>query len=232
MKFFVLTPLLVIAIACEVSAQVSRSKGRPDLPGTLLFEFGFNQPQGAPADFNTGFWGSRSVNVYYQYPVKLPILKSKFSIVPGFGLGLDRFKFINNNTLTYESGDLVMSKINLDITKSQFITNYVDVPIELRYSRNPGDPNRTFKAAIGFRAGLLLNAFTKIRYDDDGTTAKEKTKRDWELNTYRYSMYGKIGVGNFSVFTYYNMSTLFKTDQGPDSSSINNLAIGISLAGF
>jgi hypothetical protein len=231
MKYILFTFLSILLMARQASGQASK-RGRPDLPGTLLLEFGFNQPQGEPSEFSTGLWGSRSVNVYYQYPVKLPILKSKFSIVPGFGLGLDRFKFTNNNTLTYESGDLVMSRINLDITKSQFITNYVDLPVELRYTRNPGDPNRTFKAAIGFRAGLLLNAFTKLRYDDDGTVVKEKVKRDWELNTYRYGMYGKIGIGNFSVFTYYNMSTLFKTDRGPEESNINNLTFGISLAGF
>jgi Outer membrane protein beta-barrel domain len=210
-----------------------KSKGRPDLPGTFLLELGFNFPQTAPDKFDASFFGSRTFNVYYQHDIRIPILKSKFRIAPGIGFGFDRFKFNSNYTIAYESGDLTMSRINLDITKSQFITNYIDVPIELKYTKNPSNPDRSFKIAAGFRAGLLLNAFTKIKYDvENQGTYKDKSRNNWNVNTYRYGFYGKVGVGNFSFFGYYNMSTLFKNEEGPDESSINNLTVGISLAGF
>lgn len=208
------------------------SKGRPDLPGTLLLELGVNIPNQEAENFNTAGWGSRTFNLYYQYHIQLPIFNNKISVVPGIGFGFDRFKFSNNYTITYESGDLTMSKIGLDISKSQFITNYFDVPVELMYTKKVDDPNRSFKISLGFRTGVLMDAFSKIRYTDDGTEIKAKTKQGWDVNTIRYGPYAKAGFGNFSLFAYSNISTLFKADQGPDDSNMNTLTFGISIGGF
>jgi hypothetical protein len=215
-----------------VAAQTKSTKGRPDVPGTLLLELGFNLASQTPEDFKTAALGSRTLNVYYQYPIQLPIFQKKISIVPGIGFGFDRYKFSNNYTLTYESGDLTMSKMGLAISKSQFITNYFDVPIEIMYTKKVDDPNRSLKVSLGFRTGVLMNAFTKIQYNDDGTAIKLKTKQGWDVNTLRYGPYAKVGFGNLSLFTYSNMSTLFKTDKGPDENNINTLTVGISLGGF
>lgn len=206
--------------------------GRPDIPGTFLAELGFNMPLGASDDFDAGFFGSRTINIYYQYDI--PLFESRFVFSPGIGFGLDRFKFKNNYTMDYESGTdvLIMTKSELDISKSQLITDYLDVPIELRYINNPSNPSGSFKVAVGFRAGVLFSSFTKIKYKEDSETIKEKTKRNWNLNNFRYGVYGKIGVGNVSLFGYYNLSTLFKNGEGPDGKDINNLTFGISFAVF
>lgn len=226
--------LLIISVTLYSFALTAQTtnKGRPDLPGTLLLEVGVNIPSQEPEDFKTAALGSRTFNLYYQYHIQLPIFQNKISLVPGIGLGFDRFKFSNNYTITYESGDLTMSKMGLDISKSQFITNYLDVPIELMYTKKVDDPNRSFKLSLGFRTGILLNAFSKIQYNDDGTEIKLKTKQDWDVNTLRYGPYAKVGFGNFSLFAYSNMSTLFKPDKGPDDSNINTLTFGISIGGF
>jgi hypothetical protein len=227
--------LLLLHASLNLSAQDKKDlPKRPDLPGTFLIELGFNRPQDAPDNFDYGFWGSRTMNVYYQYDFTLPFLKSKFTLSPAIGLGMDRYKFTNNYTLEYESGtnDLVMNDTELDIKKSQLITNYLDMPIELRYTKNPVDPSRSFKIAIGFRAGILISSFTKLKYDAESEIIKEKIRRDWNLNDYRYGVYGKIGVGNVNLFGYYNSSTLFETGEGPDGRDINNVTIGISLGGF
>jgi hypothetical protein len=229
MKKNILT-LSLIFITFNLLAQTAKPKTRPDLPGTFLVEFGFNRAQDTPDKFSTGFWGSRTVNLYYQYDLR--ILKSRFSLVPGLGLGMERYKFKNNYTLGYEGDVLTMDKTSLNIKKSQLITNYLDVPIELRYTSNPENPNRSFKMAAGFRAGLLISSFTKLKYDDDDETIKVKTRRDWNLNPYRYGIYGKIGTGNFNIFWYQNLSTLFKAGKGPDEHDINTATFGISIGGF
>ena len=37
---------------------------RPDIPGSIMLEFGFNFKNGStPADFKKGFWGSRTLNI-------------------------------------------------------------------------------------------------------------------------------------------------------------------------
>src|SRR4051812_8429417 len=64
---------------------------RPDIPGSFIVELGINIKNGiTPPDFQHGFWGSRTMNFYYQYPIRL--FKSNFSINPGIGLSLERWK--------------------------------------------------------------------------------------------------------------------------------------------
>lgn len=230
--------LLLLFICITVSWSVfgqehEQREGQPDLPGTFLLEFGSTSPQNAPDNFDTGLWGSRTFNIYYQYDITIPVFKKHFSLAPGIGLGLDRFKFTNNYAIAFESGNLTMSKMGLDITKSQFVTNYFDIPIELKYTKNPEDPRRSLKVSVGFRGGVLINAYTKISYtDDEGSEIRDKSRRDWNVNTFRYGAYGKIGVGNFSLFAYSNISTLFESENGPDKSNINTLTFGLSFAGF
>jgi hypothetical protein len=47
--------------------------------------------------WNQGLWGSRTVNVYYQYPIRFG--RTKFSFNPGIGLSMERWKFTNGAML-------------------------------------------------------------------------------------------------------------------------------------
>lgn len=230
-------PLLLVTLVAlnypMFSQTPENSGGYPDLPGTFVLEWGFNGTRDTPKNFSTALLGSRTINIYYQHPFKIPILKNKLSFVPGFGVGLDQFKLTTGRTLAFESGSLTMSKMELDISKSKLNANYFDIPIEIRYTSNPDDPKRSFNLSLGFRTGTLMSSYTKIVYDDDeGEKVKDKRKRDWNLSKFRYGIYGKIGFGNFTFFTYSNVSTLFRSGKGPDDHDVSTVTFGISLASF
>lgn len=247
MKKILVFSLSLIALSISVLAQEStptaqKRFARPNIPGTFTVELGINRGVNRPEKFMLYFWGSRSLNIYYQYDMR--ILKSKFSFHPGVGFGLDRYRFRNGYVLGYDQGVLAM-QTTLDyrtdisrLKKSQLITNYLDVPLELRFSANPDDPSRSFKFSVGGRVGYLFSAHTKVKFtDDDGNKVKIKEKQDFNLNRFRYGVYAKIGGGNFSVMGYYNLSTVFKSGQGPvfgtnDPTEMNNFTIGISLSSF
>ncbi|MCI0752132.1 MAG: PorT family protein [Flammeovirgaceae bacterium] len=210
-------------------------KGRPNIPGTFLIDIGVNAPSNKPSDFDIGFWGSRTLNLYYQYDMQIG--KSKFSFHPGIGIGFERFKFSDDKTIGYDdfSGDtLKMVDTGLpSIRKSQLIANYLDIPLELRFSTNPYDPSRSFKVAVGVRGGVLVDSFTKVKYKEDGEMKKIKNKENYNLNPIRYGVHMRIGVGNFNFFTYYNLSTLFEEkDLGLQKKGMSNITMGFSLAGF
>jgi hypothetical protein len=236
---------LLIALSYGATAQSKETGkkryGRPDLPGTFVMELGFNRGIGAPSNFSLGLLGSRTLNIYYQYDIR--ILKSRFSLVPGIGFSLERFKFKNNGVLAYNSAasDSLQIVTALQagvpgLKKSQLITNYLDIPVEIRYSSNPDDPGRSFKLSAGARIGYMFDSFTKVKYKDDGEKKHLKDKQNFDLTRIRYGLFGKIGIGNFSVFTYYNMTPLFKTGKGPGQKGIvtdfNTFTVGISLASF
>ena len=231
--------LLFLLGSLSVLAQEKpkpKKVARPDIPGSFIFEFGFNRGREVPVNFVQGFWGSRTVNLYYQYPIQ--ILKSKFSFVPGIGLSLERFKLTNNYTLNpIKEADGSFSLISLNNLylgsyKSMIVTNYFEVPVGFRFDTHPEDIARSFNVTIGGRVGALYDGFTKIKYKQDGETKSIKDKQFHGLNPYRYSLFARIGVGGFHFFTYYNLSPFFETKKGPQLTNMNTLTIGISINGF
>lgn len=222
----------LMGTTAALAQDAKPAKTRPDIPGSFMVEFGFNQPLSVPDTMNLGFWGSRTMNVYYLYDIR--ILKSKFSFHPGIGVGLERYKFTDNRTLVYADGeDLVgMTPGREGTRKSMLVANYFDIPLEFRFSTNPEDPVRSFRASIGGRAGVLYSSFTKVKYKEDGETKKFKDRQNWNLEKIRYSVFAKVGVGNFSVFGYYNLTPVFQKDKGPSGTDMSNLTIGISLSSF
>ena len=218
--------------------QEKKKTSRPDIPGSFLVELGLKQKTGTtPADFKKGFWGSRTVNFYYQYPIRL--FKSNFSLNPGIGLSLERWKFTNYYALppkpildgTYplvSSGTLYPGTIN----RSQLVNNYVEIPVELRFDTNPEDIARSFNISIGGRFGYLYDSFTKVDYRDNAENKSSKDKQLHGMNAIRYGMYSRIGVGGFSLFGYLNFSPMFEKDKGPEKTTMSSATFGISINGF
>jgi hypothetical protein len=234
---------LVFSIAAGATfaqtGETTRKTGRPDIPGTFVVELGINRGLEAPDDFSIGLWGSRTVNVYYQYDIR--ILKSRFSLVPGIGVSLERFKFKNFAVMGYDDTDSLTLLSPVDagyprLKKSQLITNYVDLPIALKYSTNPEDPNRSFNIAAGGRIGYLYDSFSKLKYREDGEIKQLKDKQAFNLNKIRYGVFLKVGVGNFNVFSYYNLTNLFEDGKGLSEKGIyqdfNTFTVGLSLSSF
>lgn len=238
--------LLLTGTSFAAISQDSATKkrySRPDLPGIFTVELALNRGLDAPDNFDLGLWGSRTINIYYQYEIR--ILKSKFSLVPGIGVSLERFKFRNGHILQYAgaSDDSVMLLAPADskdlypnLRKVQLINNYIDLPVELRFTSNPDDPARSLKISVGARIGYMYDAFNKLKFKQDGEVKQIKDKQFYNLNRIRYGVYGKIGIGNISLFGYYNVSPMFKEGKGFQEAGIpndfNTMTIGISLAAF
>src|SRR5690606_14594695 len=121
--------------------------------------------------------------------------------------------------------------------KSQLITNFIDIPVELRFTSKPNDPNRAFKIGVGGRIGYMYDAFTKMKYKPAGEEVKQlKDKQNFNLTRFRYGVYGRLGLGNFSLFAYYNLTPLFEEGKGLWENGrpvdFQTITVGISLASF
>jgi hypothetical protein len=251
--FFVLFFVSIALYAQEKTKKVYR----PDIPGSFLIDFGFNTGLGKPQYFDQGFWGSRTLNLYYHYPVRIG--ESKFTFNPGGGFSFERFKFNNNYTLLPlpgNDGAYVLDNPssttnavnapgigflqNANIKKSMLVANYFDLmPVEFRFDTNPKDRSRGFNISLGARVGFLIESHTKIKYSVAGSNAIYKDKQLHGLNPIRYGFYARMGFGNFNWFWQYNLSPYFATNKGPLNSTsdsnhttMNNMTIGISLNGF
>src|SRR5690242_21192539 len=93
LSFFLLCLLTINAFSQEKTKKVYK----PDIPGSFLVDLGFNTGLRKPQNFVQGAWGSRTLNIYYHYPIRIG--ESKFSYNPGGGFSFERFKFTNNYSL-------------------------------------------------------------------------------------------------------------------------------------
>jgi len=216
---------------------------RPDIPGTFALEIGVNRAMGTPAKFDQGFWGSRTLNVYYTYDMRL--FKSRFFFVPGVGFSFERYKFVNGRTLGYANTNATEVSLltgteagyPVNLKKSMLVTNYFEVPVEIKYMTRPEDPNRSFRISVGGRIGYMYDAFTKVKFTEDGENKKVKNNQNYNLTRLRYGLSAHVGIGNISLFSYYNFTPLFEDRKGPKNddttnTTITTFTIGLSLASF
>ncbi len=250
MKKILSSILFLLFVSCAFGQYETIQKtARPTIPGTFIFDLGVNTAIGKPSTWNQGFWGSRTVNFYYQYSFRFG--RSKFSFNPGIGVSLERWKYKDGATLidtvelvSFPNGAVALDQVEqynlLSPTriypkladKSMFVTNYFEIPIEFRFDTKPEDISRSFNVALGGRVGVLFDAFTKVKYRDLGEDVKVKNKLNHGLNTFRYGVYARVGIGGFSFFAFYNLSEMFESGKGPLGKDFNSLTTGISINGF
>jgi hypothetical protein len=110
----------------------------------------------------------------------------------------------------------------------------LEIPVEIRFTKNPLQSNKSFKMAFGVKVGTLLNAHTKgktLQNKNGGTinTYVEKESNKRFFNATRISITGRVGYGNFSLFASYQVNNLFKDGVAP---GIKPFQIGLCLSGL
>jgi hypothetical protein len=227
--------------ATRTGKLIQEKAGRPDIPGDLMIEFGYNWVKDHTPGIGFNTLGSRTFNAYYLYEKNLG--ESAFSFHPGIGIGTEKYAFEQNLTLGYgldSIGNDEVQYVALDsiygigtsYKKSQINANYFDIPIEFRWRSKKYDPKGSFKVTVGGKVGFLFGSKTKVKYAENGETKKTKQKETFELNAIRYGVYGKVGYGGFSAFYYYSLSDLFNKDKGPMRTTMYPMTFGLSLALF
>lgn len=214
---------------------------RPDLPGSLIVDLGVNSWSSAPTDLKLNGFQSKTVNIVYYYD--LAIGSRGLTFTPGIGLGLEKYSFEDDKTLTStvnNSNERSIAVSNLSAVfpqansfdKSKLGLNYLDVPLEFRYYTSKDNLSRGFRVALGAKVGVLYSSFTKAKFEDNAADRRMvKDRQDLGFNRFRYGIQGRIGVGGFSIFGYYELSDKF--DIAPAGGlDTKTLTLGISLTGF
>ncbi|RKQ49776.1 outer membrane protein with beta-barrel domain [Roseivirga pacifica] len=228
--------LLIFAL---IFVAFSAKAQRPDLPGALVFDFGFNSWSDKPTGADLNWFQSKTVNATYFYD--LPIGKGGFTLTPGLGMSWEKYTFDNNTTLvssisngqrTTEVVDLEDQFGSLSFDKSKLGLFYVDMPLEIRWYANRDKYSRGFRVAAGGKVGVLYSSFTKVKFQDAlGDNRMLKDRKELGFNRFRYGLQARVGWGGFAIFSFYELSDKF--DNPPaGGADTRTLTIGISLTGF
>lgn len=241
MKKILLVVLCTLTIASIFAQDEPKPepKKKPNLASRandhLLLQFGYTSWARIPDSINTkGF--PRTFNAYFlfDFPFKS---NPKISVGIGAGVGTDNIFFdktyvgIKDITPTLQFHD---QSDTTHFKKNKLGTAYLEAPLELRFSSNPANPNKSFKVALGIKGGLLMGAHIKQKTQQSSTGAtlndyieKQYSKRFF--NSSRFSGTVRIGYGVFSVFGTYQINSLFKEGLGPD---VRPWTIGLTLSGL
>lgn len=201
----------------------------------FLIQIGYDSWAKKPDSINTKGL-SRSLNVYlmFDFPFKT---NPQFSVALRAGIGSSNMFFdkmevdVAGSTQTLRFRNVADTN---NYKKYKLVTAYLEAPIELRFTADPVNYNKSFKVAIGAKIGTLLNVHTKAKNllnksggSINSFTKKETSKRYFNGN--RLCVTGRIGLGSFSLFGSYQVNSFIKEGAGPD---VKPYSIGLTISGL
>ncbi|TAH20372.1 MAG: PorT family protein [Cytophagales bacterium] len=203
------------------------------VPVKPVMDIGFSTYGNAPTNMEINLIGSRTVNIAALYEV---YISDHFTFNTGIGVSMERYSFEKNVTLR-ETFDGQNNKIvgvfplaYADVRKSLLAPTYLDIPVEFRAVTSTG--RQTFRFILGFKAGVLVAAHTKVKYGTGDDLRTEKFKDDFLLNRFRYGIYGRVGYKSMHLYTYYSLSDLFQANKLLPNQAVMPLTFGLSFMMF
>jgi hypothetical protein len=239
---------IVIAVlaVCLVSSAFAQKDStiRKMMPGSkkeapsndhFFIQLGYLSWTGKPDSIRTkGMPRTLNMYVMLNFPFKT---NPHWSVAIGPGIASDNMYF---DKMTVGIARTTPAVQFMDVSdtahfkKYKLSTNYLEAPVELRYRFNPEDDRKSVKVAVGAKVGVLINAHVKgVTLENvsnqtiNDYTAKESTKRFF--NKQRLSLMGRVGVGSFSVFASYAITSLYQEGLGP---AIHPMSIGLNISGL
>jgi len=168
---------------------------------------------------------SLEVNInFLEYNIVLA--EQRAGLVTGMGWSMNNYRLDNPVTLQKVDGVIVPDPIDPDgLKKSKLTVSYLTIPLLLEFQIPVNDRSNQVFVSGGVIGGLNLGSHTKIKTDD----TKSKDHGNFNINPFKYSLAGRIGLKDISIYATYSLSSLFKDGGGPE---LFPLTIGIGLVNF
>lgn len=233
-KLYKLTIILIFFTLVSFS-QEKEIREITSYPNSVVqLNWGYNSFVDVPADLEISSM-STGVDIYALHT--LFGRESFVSLAAGGGFSVQNIKsnsyFVNSDSSYFQA----LPK-DLDYSKNKVTTVFVDIPIELRFRSRPKPRDkagivrkRNFRFAIGFKLGYNIQKY--IKYDGQdyrshnyGNQVKFKEYNLKNILPYRYGIYSRIGIGNFSLYAYYALTDYFEKEKGP---VLRLFSIGLSI---
>lgn len=178
--------------------------------------------------------GSRFFEIGWQFKTRVFKESNWLRFVYGLNFQFNGFKpeddryFVRDGDLTTLEefpGNLDKSKLRMD---NLVIPLYFEMGPSKRIDRDDYfrySIRRKFRIGLGGYFGVNYSTRHKLKYKIDGERTKEKIKNSYNTSNSIYGLAGYIGFGDLTLYTRYELNTIFK-DPNPDQ---HNIAFGLRL---
>lgn len=236
---FLLLALISLTVAsAQLKPKKDWSKVRIDRAGDhLIVQLSYDNWSGKPDSIKNRLKGlSRGFNFYVM-------LNKPFKTDPrwsvGFGVGVSTSgMYFKNTNVGLTSSSSLLPFTNLDSSshfkKYKLATTFLEAPIELRYTFDPENEGKSWKVAVGVKVGTMLNAHIKGKtfVNSSGNTLNaytEKESKNLFFNATRLAATARVGIGHFSLFGAYSITSFLKEGAGP---AMHPYQIGLAISGL
>ncbi len=177
-----------------------------------------NRP-GAPAlnshDFKLNAGKSVNVNIWF-FMQRLSLIKRNVNLKYGLGLEMNNYRY--KSAITYRENGVVpysggmetnapfIFRDSIAFSKNKLAADYLTVPLMLNFRTTPGAGKKSLSVSFGVSAGYLYSQRNKQKSDDRG---KQKNKGDYDLNRFKFSYVGELGLGPVKLFGSYSPKSMF-----------------------
>ena len=202
----------------------------------FMIEFSYDNWVGKTDSMNTtGFSRGFAMYFMFDFPFKSD---PHFSVGAGLGVNASNIFFDKTDVGVAEPSNLTLAFRNTangdHFKKYKLVLTNVEAPIELRYAVNPANTNKSWKFALGIKAGFLLSAYTKGKdLENQGGVVTnyyiEKKSSTRFFNGGRIVGTARINYGWIGVFGQLQLTPLIKNGSGP---TVNPYSIGLVLSGL
>ena len=231
---------LLVLTSSTAFAQKKKDWSKVDLNQAgdhFMIQLSSDHWSGVPDSISNHIKGfSRGLNIYVMTnkPFKTD---PRWSVAFGIGIGSSSMSF-KKMAVDLKSPGAVLPFRNLDsldhFKKYKLVTAFLEAPVELRYTFNPEKQNKSWKIALGAKVGTMLNAHTKGKtlLNKDGATINSYSAKENKkvfFNTTRVSGTVRVGIGNFSLFSSYQLTSLLKDGAGAE---MHPYQIGLCISGL
>ncbi|MEM0940305.1 MAG: outer membrane beta-barrel protein [Bacteroidota bacterium] len=233
----------ILGLLLFISSEVAFAQdgfSRPDVPGNLMVDIGFNYLNEEPTTIDQSGFRSKSVGIYYT---KRKAIGNKFSCYYGLGLGLEKLSL--GDTTTLQSGVVLLGSGNTDSLASVYIADipaglsydknrlaitYLEIPLDIRFHPKETQDGEGLFIGVGGVLGLRLNSHTKFKYEEGDETVIEKIQGDYNLSAFRYGVQVRFGFKGIHLFYKQYFSDVFQDPLGGANPRMTT--IGINVTGF
>ncbi|RSK49932.1 outer membrane beta-barrel protein [Hymenobacter rigui] len=171
---------------------------------------------------------SRYISLNWHYDIRLGDKGSVLFLRTGPELAFNNYmldgnyQFANTNGVT----TLVKPDAGRNLEKSKLSVTSVNLPLMPMLNFQDKKGHEAFRIGAGGFVGYRLGSHTKVKYEQEGSTKKDKDRGSYNLEDFQYGVQGLVGIRRFDLFVKYNLNDTFKSNRGPQAQT---LSFGISL---